>query len=125
MTEQPKWALRRSQTVPQEVVQGPNNYFTGWLKNQSVVWAPDGSFSDDEDPCDLVPLRPVPKKALRCCVLQSYRGKLYIVGSDAPNAVPMIDRAPGDALAAAVRERISAAEPELAKALRAYEEATE
>jgi len=139
MTDTPKWALRRSPTVHFEgPFIGPDkwNRIAAVHDGNMIVWDDLGHVMGGyREDFDLVPLQTPPKKALQCWVNVTPDGDFWWAhkskeealdteSSQPIQAVPMIERAPGDALAEAVRERISAAEPELANALRTYEEAT-
>ena len=138
MTEK-KWALRRSPTVPQEVHVEPQtgNLFAvvdGYLRHWNAKGIP-LNFAALDDTLFLTALQTVPKKALRCWTRRNPMEDTPWVSDFDPSSPTnqgwreMIERAPGDKLAEAVRREVSHEDvyadwQSLEQALREYDEAT-
>ena len=125
-----KWALRRSPTVEQEVF-GPcrGGTYRGLIEGDWWKWPSNGLvYGHGSHEKDLVPLQSPPVKALRCWFREG-AGFLQWRTTAADGYAAMIDRAPGDALAAAVDAHVKgwvlAPMHGLYRALAAYREATE
>ena len=120
MTDQPKWALRRSPTVEQAVqVEPATGCFFGLVDEYLQRWRTDGRSSCNNHDLALVPLQERPK-ALRCWAAHMHTGGIGMSSLKQSDVwCEMIERAPAEALAVVV-ERSAITGGPLTAALAAY-----
>lgn len=99
MMEKKEWALRRDPYTRQEVLQGPDGRFCGWVDVDFRIWDENGR-SAWSDYLDLVPLQNRPE-ALRCWYKEG-GGMLQWRTTHADGFTEMIERAPAEAMARAL-----------------------